>query len=59
MAIIKQARQSGYITTYEKHKPRGQKGHYLLLNKLTPKGKKLVEILDSSSSYHNNNDNKQ
>lgn len=43
--LIKRAEKEGYIKRKEVKKPVGQKGAHLVMNYLTPKGKKLLSQL--------------
>jgi hypothetical protein len=45
LKVIEQAEMHGYIKRTKQSKPKGEKGHWLKVNTLTPKGKALLEKL--------------
>jgi DNA-binding MarR family transcriptional regulator len=44
--VLKQAEKLGYIKRKKVRRPKGQKGNYMVMNYLTPKGRRLLQELD-------------
>jgi DNA-binding MarR family transcriptional regulator len=43
--VLKQAEKLGYIKRKRVQKPKGQRGNYMVMNYLTPKGRRLLQEL--------------